>query len=472
MKEDINVPFEFEDWKEKYRIVLCLKETEDKRTWLLEERGSLERCILKEGWGQQTAFLQAEYELLQKMALTEKSIRPRVMDYRSEGEHGYLLREYMWGTTLREMVEREGVMSPRMAVEFLIQLCRRLIPFHHQKQPVIHRDIKPENVVVTTMGRVYLIDFETARSYKSDSQEDTVCMGTRGYAAPEQFGFGQTDARSDIYGIGKVLLYMVTGGCGEEDLRLLKTGREKQLKKIILRCCAYDPDKRYQTLEQLQKALSRFLKSSESRVKRGVTAAALAGIAAGVLFGFLLGNDRPGQQDISEPSAGELSEAEEISYEDLGSGWNSWNPYLYEEDVRTIILKCQEKDEAGVARACEELVEKLSKEECVIQTEPIDTSGMTEEEEAVYNQGRLGYEHVADNLAYGDGQLIRLLGSYEQHGKEITKAIRTSIEYYHLNDEGEEELSTLGLYVRKGDRSNMDGCILNILSSLNQLLSR
>ncbi len=471
IKETKQEIFAFEDWKEKYHVLLCLKDSEDKQTWLLEERKGRERFVLKKAAGEQGKFLQAEYELLKELTLQEKSINPKIIELKSTEEEVYLLRPYVQGATIRELVEQDGVMTVMEAAELLRQLCRKIAIFHHYHPPVIHRDIKPENIIVTAMGRIRLIDFETARCYKPEQPKDTVCIGTRGYAAPEQFGFGQTDVRTDIYGAGKVLLYMVTAGCEKEDIKLLKTGKEKELKKIILRCCAYDPDKRYQNIEQLEEALSRFLKFSGDAFKircipwflTGVMGLSIIWLGSKV---YQLERSAGGGEQIR--SIGEtVSDQTEEDKTGGNSDWNIWSPYKYEENIKEILQKCQEKDEAGTALACEAMVERLLQDATIMQVETIDVDGMTQEEWAVHSIKRTGYEFIADKLASGDGRIVRQLGNYEQQSQRITKAIRECIECSYIDQNGEEMRSDLYQYAVEGNRENMAGCIFDILNCLN-----
>lgn len=474
IKETKQEIFAFEDWKEKYHVLLCLKDSEDKQTWLLEERKGRERFVLKKASGEQGKFLQAEYELLKELALQEKFMNSKVIELKSTEEEVYLLRPYVQGATIRELVEQDGVMTAMEAAELLRQLCRKIAIFHHYHPPVIHRDIKPENIIVTAMGRIRLIDFETARCYKPEQPKDTVCIGTRGYAAPEQFGFGQTDVRTDIYGAGKVLLYMVTAGCEEEDIKLLKTGKEKELKKIILRCCAYDPDKRYQNIEQLEEALSRFLKFSGNAFKIRCIPWVLTGVMglSIIWLGFRVYQlERSAGEGEQIRSTGEtVSEPAEEDKTYENSGWNIWSPYKYEENIKEILQKCREKDETGTALACEVMVERMLQDEIIMQVETIDTEGMTQEEMEDYNVKRTGYEFIADELAFGDGKIVRQLGDYEQQSQRITKAIRDCIENSFIDQNGEEMRCELYRYAVEGNRENMVGCILDVLGCLNREL--
>ena len=112
--------------------------------------------------------------------------------------------------------------------------------------PVICRDLKAENVILTNEGEVKLIDFDIARIYQPGKSKDTVMMGTQGYAAPEQFGFGQTDARTDIYALGVLLNYMLVRDFPMEKLT------EGKFKTIVLKCTKINPEDRYQNVDELK----------------------------------------------------------------------------------------------------------------------------------------------------------------------------------------------------------------------------
>ena len=119
-----------------------------------------------------------------------------------------VIEEYLSGKNLEEMLKEKNF-SEKDAADIIICLCDALYPLHHAKMPVICRDLKAENVILTNEGEVKLVDFDIARIYQPGKSKDTVMMGTQGYAAPEQFGFGQTDARTDIYAMGVLLNYML-----------------------------------------------------------------------------------------------------------------------------------------------------------------------------------------------------------------------------------------------------------------------
>ena len=157
------------------------------------------------------------------------------------------LREYIPGRTL-DRVAAEG-MSEAQVREIGLGLCAVLRRLHSQDPPVIHRDIKPQNVVLTDTGEVFLIDFGISRRYDSAAGEDTVFAGTRGFAAPEQYGFAQTDCRSDIFSLGVLLCWLMTG---QTQLGEASAGG---LERCIRRCTAFDPKDRYQSVDAVAAAL-------------------------------------------------------------------------------------------------------------------------------------------------------------------------------------------------------------------------
>lgn len=156
-----------------------------------------------------------------------------------------VIEEHIDGQTLEELkTYRPEEISEQFAEKILIQLCEGLAIFHAQK--IIHRDLKPSNIMLTEKNFVKIIDFGIARTFKSDSSEDTELLGTRGYAPPEQFGlfnFGQTDARSDIYSLGVMMK------------NLLGEDYDGRLRKILDKCTALEPARRFQSVKELCRAI-------------------------------------------------------------------------------------------------------------------------------------------------------------------------------------------------------------------------
>jgi serine/threonine protein kinase len=137
---------------------------------------------------------------------------PRITDFFVENHREYLVMDFIEGRTLEEiLLEEKGPLKMDMVMDIIGQLAGVLEYLHGQDPPVIFRDLKPSNVMVTPSGRLCLIDFGIARVFSAGKKKDTVVMGTPGYAAPEQYGSGQSDARSDIYGLGATIYYCITG---------------------------------------------------------------------------------------------------------------------------------------------------------------------------------------------------------------------------------------------------------------------
>lgn len=183
---------------------------------------------------------------------------PRLVECLRSGDELSVVTEFIDGRTLGELVRDEGA-SERLAVGVMPALCDAVFELHALLDPpLIHRDLKPSNVIVRSDGRPFVIDFGIARAWDGEADADTVRFGTRAYAPPEQFGFGQTDARSDVYALGKLALFCATGGEGtgpadEADLR--RRGLSAPLSEVIARATAFDPARRFSGARALGRAL-------------------------------------------------------------------------------------------------------------------------------------------------------------------------------------------------------------------------
>jgi len=160
----------------------------------------------------QTAIEQFQQEALMLATLHHRNL-PQVVDVFEEGGKHYLVMEYIEGQTLEEILQAAGGPLPEPRVMgWAEQLCDVLGYLHAQKPPIIYRDLKPANVMEENQtGTVKLIDFGIARFHKKGKTRDTVAIGTPGYAPPEQYGKGQSDARSDVYALGVLLHQLLTG---------------------------------------------------------------------------------------------------------------------------------------------------------------------------------------------------------------------------------------------------------------------
>lgn len=174
----------------------------------------------------------------------------------------YAYERYIEGRTLHAVLMEAGRLDELTAVNYMLQLCDTLSLIH--QRGIIHRDIKPENILLTDEGVLYLLDFDISRISHTEKSRDTVIMGTEGYAAPEQFGFRQTDQRADIFSCGVLLNTMLTGmlpGKARDTGILLP----KPYEEIIDRCIHLEPALRYENILELQAALGNAISSRALR---------------------------------------------------------------------------------------------------------------------------------------------------------------------------------------------------------------
>ena len=273
-----------EDMQEHWTVYECLKESEDSSTFLVKETATGILCVLKWGRNRQAEFLRNEMEIMEKMADRKLSGIPKTYRIFEENGEVYLVREYIEGMSLAQMVLQKGGISEAEICRISRKICQTAEQFQNPDEPMIHRDIKPENIVVTPGGEVVFIDFGTMRSYKKDGSRDTFVVGTRGTAAPEQYGYTQTDQRTDVYAIGQTMLYMVSESY--EMNQLSECAVSRRMKKIIEKACSFEPDKRYGDAAQLRRAVEKCQANNRKKVYK--KAGAVFGlIAAGYILAIL-----------------------------------------------------------------------------------------------------------------------------------------------------------------------------------------
>lgn len=199
---------------------------------------------------------------------------PQIIDIFEKNNTFLIIMDYVEGRTLKAIVDERGAQPQEDVVNWAIQLCSVLDYLHTRKPAIIYRDLKPGNIMLRPDGRIVLIDFGTAREYKTGQEEDTISLGTKGYAAPEQYGGdGQTDARTDIYNLGATIYHLVTGKNPTKPPYEIRPIREWNpslstgLEKIILKCIANNPNERYQTAKELQFALEHYKELETSYVQ-------------------------------------------------------------------------------------------------------------------------------------------------------------------------------------------------------------
>lgn len=174
---------------------------------------------------------------------------PEVFHVVEDDDSVIIIEELINGITVHEYLESNGPFPPEQAVNIIYSLCRILKNFHNAKPPIIHRDIKPSNVIIDADNHVTLIDFDASKIYDKNKSRDTILMGTAAFAAPEQFGYSQSDARTDIYALGVLLNVMLTGLIPSEKLY------DGYCTGVIRKCIAMDPNDRYSSVDILMKHL-------------------------------------------------------------------------------------------------------------------------------------------------------------------------------------------------------------------------
>lgn len=211
-----------------YEEIRLLKQSEKSTIYLVRERDGGGQVYVRKR-------LAGRHPIYQMLRDCPHPCLPRLYEVTAEEDSTTVIEEYVEGQT------PDGTqMSRKQLRSLILQLCG-VLEFLH-KRGIIHRDIKPSNLLLTGEGRLYLIDFDAARTFKEDQAQDTRLLGTRGFAPPEQYGFAQTDERTDIYALGATLERILGGGAGVYD------------KKVIRRCMNLNPDKRYQSVGDVRRA--------------------------------------------------------------------------------------------------------------------------------------------------------------------------------------------------------------------------
>ena len=238
-------------------VYLAMNEKANKQWAVKEVRkdGVLDFESVKQG-------LVAETDILKKLSHPNL---PSIVDVIDTNDSFIIIMDYIQGNSLNKALEEFGAQPQDLVITWAKQLCDVLGYLHSRTPAIIYRDMKPANIMLKPDGNITLIDFGTAREYKEKNLADTTCLGTVGYAAPEQFGgMGQTDARTDIYCLGATLYHLVTGMNPCEPPYEIKPIREinptlsSGLERIIQKCTQRNPEDRYQSCAELMYALEHY----------------------------------------------------------------------------------------------------------------------------------------------------------------------------------------------------------------------
>ncbi len=269
-------------------VYLAINESANK-TWAIKEvrkDGTKDFEVVRQG-------LIVETDMLKR--LNHPNL-PSIIDVIDRDDNFLIVMDYIEGKALDKVLKENGPQPQEYVIEWAKELCDVLGYLHSRKPPIIYRDMKPANVMLKPDGHVTLIDFGTAREFKNAGKvEDTTCLGTQGYAAPEQFGgHGQTDPRTDVYCLGATLYHLVTGHNPAQPpyemypIRHWNPYLSEGLEEIIIKCTQKDPNNRFQSCSEVLYALDHYeeigKKYKRSQVLRFTAFMTTFALSAGLLI--------------------------------------------------------------------------------------------------------------------------------------------------------------------------------------------
>ena len=271
--------------KLEYSVIAPIKESDKGKVCLAKVEGYEFPVVVKE-------LKHGNKAVFQSLCASESVYIPRI--YRIEEDEGRLIiaEEYIEGEILSEYLA-SGKLTQEEWLDIAKQLCEALSTLHTSIPPVIHRDIKPSNIIINAKGQVKLIDFDSSRLYKEESENDTRLLGTERYAPPEQYGFSQTDARSDIYSLGVVFGLFPA---------FSSKARQKRWQRMVEKCTLFAPESRYQSVEAIEKEIDKIIRvGKKARMRIRIMGCILIPVLIAVLMLLFRNPIVPISEDI-QPS--------------------------------------------------------------------------------------------------------------------------------------------------------------------------
>jgi len=256
----------------KYEPLECLSQNELSETLLVKDVHTGTHYVCKCYSKDKRPVNEADQEMLK--ALSCDGV-PALVDSFEFDDTVCIIRQYVEGDSLQRMLQW-GNLSEEPIISIAVQLCDILSCLHGHMPPIIHRDIKPSNVIVQD-GKAALIDFGISRTFDAQAEADTTQLGTREYAPPEQYGFSQTDNRTDIYSLGVLLRYALTLSTKPSVIA------NKRLDKIVKKCTSLAPEGRYASMQALKRDLLRALPQAVKRRRLRLAVILIIVIAAAAI---------------------------------------------------------------------------------------------------------------------------------------------------------------------------------------------
>lgn len=247
----------------RYKVVNIIANKGMSAVYLVEDAALKKKWCLKEIKKSNAGKGNVEYEALIQEANIMKTLDhvgiPRITTIEEEGDSLFIIMDYVDGMSMKAWLVQNGRISQDVTLLWMRQITQTMMYLHNRRNPIFYRDMKPDNVMIQTDGNLKLLDFGISMVLTGKDDVITKALGTKGYAAPEQSKRGmKCDLRSDIYAMGKTMYFMLTGvnpsqvKPGEEKrVREINPVVDEEIEAIVEKCCQEDPNKRYQTCEEL-----------------------------------------------------------------------------------------------------------------------------------------------------------------------------------------------------------------------------
>ncbi len=270
-------------------IITAISENDKSAVFLVSDRSNNFFILKKLNGVDQTV-------LFDRIRSIDSSYFPKIIQVEYSDGSTYILEEYIAGNLLNIVLEKE--IEKETGYFYINRLLEAVTELHSMNPPLIHRDIKPQNIIITESGELKLLDFDAVREHSEEKQQDTRMLGTRGYASPEQYGFSQTDERSDIYSLGIV--------CGLIADKMLISGIERRaLKKKFDKATMFDPKKRFRDVFSFAQAINDVRNKYSAKIK--ILISLVAGIIVCLVAGFIFINSGYGQKGMPQSNAAKIS---------------------------------------------------------------------------------------------------------------------------------------------------------------------